>query len=722
MNNNKLITQLVFIFLALLIASMLQIVLSPPSSLSIKIISPASNSVFTGAIPLIVDIRPASEATFNVMVGAGNNPHVWNLITSNRFQATASDIEQSRVNLGFWNTADTDDHGAKTQRIKGLYSLRVRGCNEIQCTQDITLVHIAQQINNSIGGKLSNVESECKLTILPQSISAATLIGEINSFSRIPISLPKGYRSASNYYQLIPSGQIFLNPARLEISVPYRIRQNPVIAYYKTSQKSWMILPSQWNLSTRIVETNIEVIPTSDLSFFTVLIPRRSLRSKNQRIVDSASITSSANFILISNVPLSLKKTPTLIIQYRLRKEHTLALYLLTSGKSFEVNLGDDPHFNWQLNKKIPGFIPILNPNAQIIKDNEWHTLTLNIANELERYTGNTTIQQIVAANWDNEDYMEWKIGKSFTKPYSIKLKWSNQTSTKNISESSSIWDIGYWDNASTEFGSTKQTRYQIGHDYSYFPRTLTQTSPQIQIDFSLSKTKLDQLSRKPYLLINLADYDTTTPTNTVFSVELNQQPQGKFRVPLDGTRFLIDIKDDLVIGDNHLVLKRDTGGQWIQWDYIGLQMFDEPTVPNGFYLFLGKEDKSAEEFTHELNVGNDFFVGQPIEIMKKAISFKRPKLNIYFHLPTSANNQKNFEFIIGKANTTGSIMDPRYSTTLRIQVNNRRPQKLTYKAYAQRLILPITGLTEGPNKISLKWLSGKSGGEVFDFDYLALQ
>ena len=272
-------------------------------------------------------------------------------------------------------------------------------------------------------------------------------------------------------------------------------------------------------------------------------------------------------------------------------------------------------------------------------------------------------------------------------------------------------WDIGQYDNSNYEFlyEGDVEDDYYAGEAIEEFERAITESDPKTNIHFYLTKKDL----QKNYLFsLRAQNWDVRNYDYVNFDILLNNKRSNSLSCPYkDGTNFDIAIGDGLKEGWNILSLKWAGGGQWISWDYLKFEPVDIGKPHSSWQI--GYDDHSFSEFSHEVSVGDDYFIGSDFRKFERGISYQDLKTDIHFCLEAKMLNA-NYELFIKPLD-----IQPKVSGVFfKVVVNNQENgiYNVTIEKKPLRIAISKDILKEGQNTIRLEWVSGS---DWVAWDYL---
>ncbi len=405
------------------------------------------------------------------------------------------------------------------------------------------------------------------------------------------------------------------------------------------------------------------------------------------------------------NTPYNAEKYPIVSFDYKISQDVKINFLVKAGKRWYDVQFTDDPKTYERINMVKIGKID------NVIRDNEWHHAGFNLYNMLKRYTGNKVIERMIMANYDVTGFMKLCYGRN---PEGAVFYIDNFAVSKSRQKaaprekSQTSWEIGDNDNSNDEFLYEKEVGddYYAGGPIEDFERAVAKADPKTNIRFYLSKK---DLRREYNFFIKANDWDVRGYNYVDFDVLLNNRKIASLKCPYkDGTVFNIKIDKNLKEGENVLTLEWTGGGDWISWDYLRFEPQCDIKKSSANWE-IGYDDGSFKEFSHEMDISDDYIVGEDFKKFERAISVQDPITNIRFYLSKDMLNN-DYELFIKPFDIQPIDSQPKMSGAFfKVLVNNEDngAYNVTSAKEPLRVRIPGSGLKEGENIISLEWLAG---------------
>lgn len=285
-------------------------------------------------------------------------------------------------------------------------------------------------------------------------------------------------------------------------------------------------------------------------------------------------------------------------------------------------------------------------------------------------------------------------------------LEWDNLSF---MEMSTTNWEIGIYDNSNDEFLYEAEVGddYYVGDAIEDFERAITKSDARTNMHFYLSQED----SQGEYnFFLKAKDWDVRNYDYINFDILLNENKITSVQCPYkDGTTFNIKLDKGLKEGWNVLSLKWKGGGDWVSWDYLRFEPLAISIRKASSSWAIGYNDNSFSEFSHEIDIGDDYFIGSDFKNFERAISIQDPITNIKFYLEKDMLN-RDYEFFIKPFDIQPIDIQPKISGVffeVRVNIQEKGTYNMTPAKEPLRILISKDSLREGENTISLQWLAG---------------
>lgn len=412
--------------------------------------------------------------------------------------------------------------------------------------------------------------------------------------------------------------------------------------------------------------------------------------------------------VVIKDTPYDVSEYPLINFDYKIPGDVKINFLAKVGKKWYDIQFTDDDKVYERINMAKIGRI------NGIIPDNNWHHAEFDLYSMLKKYTDNKIVEKLIMADYDSSGYMKLCYGHSREGAafYIDNFVISKQLKETPASKEPQIpWEIGVRDGSNDEFLDQVyvQDNYYVGEPIEKFERAITMLDPVTNIHFFLTKEDLE----KTYLFsIYANNWDVRQYKYVNFNVLLNDAIIKTLSCPyIDGTKFTIYIDKGLTEGWNVLSLKWIGGGQWITWDYLKFEPVDIRKPHSSWQI--GYDDNSFGEFAHEIEVGDDYFIGTDFKKFERGVSYQDPKTYIHFMMAKEMLNT-DYELLIKPL-----AIQPKVSGVFfKVYINDKETGIYNVAAEKKPLHISIrkNTLKEGQNTIPLEWVSGS---DWITWDYL---
>ena len=407
---------------------------------------------------------------------------------------------------------------------------------------------------------------------------------------------------------------------------------------------------------------------------------------------------------IVRSTPFNIEEYPIVSFDYKIPADVKINLLIKAGKRWYDIQLTDDDKIYERINMvKIGGI-------DNITYNNEWHSIQFNLYEMLKRYTDQKIIKQIIIADYDVAGFMKLKYGRN---PEGATYYVDNFVISKQLSDTPSLekqyvsWEIGDYDDSNNEFlyEGDVGNDYYVNRPFEEFERAITRSDPRTNIHFYLSRENLD---REYNFYIKAKNWDVHIYDYVDFEILLNEIKIASLKCPYeDGTIFNVKVDKGLKEGQNTLSFIWKGGGDWISWDYIKFEPLSIEKASS--YWEIGYDDNSFKEFSHEINMGNDYFIGEDFRNFERAISVQDPTTNIKFYLQRDMLDDA-YQLLLKPYDIAPIDIQPKISGVFfRILVNGNEVETYNVKPRIEPLNILISKdmLRKGENTITLEWLAG---------------
>lgn len=427
-----------------------------------KIEIPYPDSIVRADVPVFGQAYGKDFKEFILDYGEEKTPKEWTIINK-------SDIPQSKYdpsvlqnitsfgktidgNLGTWKTGlDEYKYGEHPVNLSGIYTLRLRAFdNKGNVAEDKITVEVGRIILNSIGGKAEAQDGLASLEVKEHSLYTSALLVSLKALDKNP-SPQDGLTQVSKVYELREPNERFSQPVTLKIKCDTKLDPRTLkICSYNAQKKSWQPLDTKTfgdYLYTEITQTppkfalyaifssnekpeGIFTQPKTtakkikdDILFqnnafedgienwhtkYSAVGARLSLAKKD----DGTNCLKLTNQITPSNFsssiitePYDAKEYPFIKFDYKIPKDLKINFQIKTGNKWYDIVFTDDEKIYWDVNMEKIGKVD------NVIADDNWHTVYINLYEMLEDKTNDFIIQELTMVDWDVTGFMKLEFG-----------------------------------------------------------------------------------------------------------------------------------------------------------------------------------------------------------------------------------------------------------------------------------------------------------------------
>lgn len=356
------------------------------------------------------------------------------------------------------------------------------------------------------------------------------------------------------------------------------------------------------------------------------------------------------------------------------------------------------------------------------VNDNTWRHIRINLYDLLKSNYLNTVVEEIIISDWISNNFMQLESGANnlgatfYVDNFTISKDFD--TSRKKLVEAKTFkgtdWEIGFSNESDKEFSSewrkASKIDYFIGEPFKHFPRAVNEYKRESNIFFNLTEKEA----------LNYYDFEICIQSLrgnfAHFDILLNDKLVKECFYPFTDKRMIFAlIHDYLKPGSNKLTLRYNIGGGWIMWDYLAFKPSSFMPPKPSVNWNIGMLDRKSDEFFHETEVGDIYYVGQDCKWFKKMISYESKLNRIYFYLNRANLDRDKFRLLLAIADC---VKQGNSCIKFRILANGKDLGTFTTIDNFDILYADINknDLKSGWNELVLEYLEG---GRWLTWDYI---